>query len=101
MTTIFQEKVYVLCKKIPKGKISTYKELGRKLGKKGQTYRTVGAALKKSPGMPEVPCHRIICSDGSLGGFNRGLKEKISLLKKEGIEIKENQIKKIFFKLKT
>ena len=87
----FSDKIYKLCRKIPKGKVTTYGVLGRKLGGKGQIYRAVGRALNKNS-YSSVPCHRIISSSGKLGGFSRGLKNKIRLLRQEGIEIKNNKI---------
>lgn len=98
--TPFQKQVYHLTQQISRGSITTYKEIGKKLGQRGQLYRAVGQALKHSPGLPEVPCHRVICSNGSLGGFNRGIKKKVCLLRKEGIIIKRNKIelKKYLFK---
>jgi|SRR3989338_7858149 len=92
MPTIFQEKVYSLCKKVPKGKVTTYKEIGKAIGKRGQIYRAVGKALNKNPYAPNVPCHRVVASDGSLGGFASGSKKKVSMLKKEGIRVKNNKI---------
>ena len=77
----FNEEVYKLCKKIPKGKVSTYKEIGLALNSKA--YRAVGNALNKNPHAPEVPCHRVICTDGSPGGYNRGRENKIKLLQEE------------------
>ncbi len=98
----FQQKVYSLTKKIPQGKVSTYKEIGRKIGKRGQIYRAVGVALKKNRDK-KVPCHRVINSSGFVGQFNKGIKQKIKLLRKEGIIIENNKInlKKYFFKTKT
>jgi len=90
MPTKFQEKVYALCKKIPKGKVSSYKAIARAM--KTKAYRAVGSALNKNPYAPIVPCHRVVNSDGRLGGFATGLKNKISLLKKEGVEIKNKRI---------
>lgn len=86
----FAEKVYKVTKKIPKGKVSTYKEIAKALNCKA--YRAVGTALNKNPHWPEVPCHRIVCSDGCLGGFSRGIKEKIAILRKEGIIVKNGKI---------
>jgi methylated-DNA-[protein]-cysteine S-methyltransferase len=83
----FKEKVWNECKKIPKGKVSTYGEIAKAL-KSGA--RAVGNALNKSPGMPLVPCHRVVKSNGEVGGFAQGTKKKIEMLKKEGIEIKDN-----------
>ena len=88
----FQEKVLALCKKIPKGKVTTYKEIGKALKRKGQVYRAVGRALHDNIYPVKIPCHRVVASDGSLGGYSRGIKKKINLLKKEGIQIKKNKI---------
>ena len=84
----FNEKVWEMCKLIPSGKVSTYKEIGKKIGK-GQVYRAVGNALKRNPNAPKVPCHRVVCSDGSLGGYCGEMesRKKIKLLENEGIEL--------------
>ena len=94
--TKFQNKVYEICKKVPKGKVTTYKHIADKMGTKA--YRAVGTALNKNPYAPKVPCHRVINSNGSIGGFASGIKNKIKLLKKEGIEIKNNRISRKFIK---
>ena len=90
MVTKFENKVYELCKKVPKGKVTTYKEIGDKIGIKG--YRAVGMALNRNPFAPKVPCHRVVGSDGFLVGFASGLRKKAELLRKEGIGIKNNKI---------
>lgn len=90
MVTSFQEKVYAVCKKIPKGKVSTYKDIAHKMGTRA--YRAVGQALNKNPYAPKVPCHRVISSDGSLGGFASGVKNKARLLEKEGVKIVKKRI---------
>ena len=88
----FQRKVLELTKKIPKGKVTTYKEIAKKM--KTKAYRAVGNALKKNPYSPEVPCHRVVNSDGSLGGYQGKLnsRKKIQLLKKEGIIVEKGRI---------
>ena len=86
----FNEKVLSLTKKIPKGKVTTYKLIAEKLGTKA--YRAVGRALKENKKPIIIPCYRVVSSDGSLGGYSRGVKEKIRLLEKEGIKIKNNKI---------
>jgi len=63
----FNQRVWNLCKRIPKGKVTTYKLISEKLGTKA--YRAVGNALRKNPYAPEVPCHRVVNSDGSVGGY--------------------------------
>lgn len=96
-----KNKIYKLVKKIPKGKITTYKEIGEKLNTKA--YRLIGQILSKNKNK-KIPCHRVINSNGSIGGY-LGIKnnpEKIKILKKEGLKIKKNkiEIKKYFFNLK-
>ena len=93
----FADKVYGLCKKIPKGKVSTYKEIGNKLSSSGMIYRAVGVALKNNPYAPVVPCHRVVASDGSIGGFHGKtsgpfIEKKINLLKQEGVSVKNGKI---------
>ena len=85
----FEDEVYNLVKKIPRGRISTYKIIARKLNSKA--YRVVGRALNKNP-YKIVPCHRIINSNKNIGGFSKGVKNKIKMLKKEGIKIKNNKV---------
>jgi methylated-DNA-[protein]-cysteine S-methyltransferase len=94
----FSEKCYDILKKIPKGKVTTYKAIANKLNTKA--YRAVGRAMNKNPYAPKIPCHRVVNSNGELGGFASGLKNKIKLLKKEGIKIENNKIdlKKFEFK---
>lgn len=101
--TKFQTRVYNLLKKVPKGKVTTYGALAKKLK---SSPRAVGQALKVNPYWPKVPCHRVINSDGSIGGFKgrtkgKAIQEKITLLKKEGVKIKNNKILLKNFELKS
>ena len=100
MMSPFYEKCYAVLRKVPKGKVTTYHEIARALNSKA--YRAVGSAMHNNPYAPIVPCHRVINADGSLGGFASGLKNKIKLLKSEGIEIRNNKIdlKKYLYRLK-
>ena|SRR3989344_573759 len=88
----FSEKVYYYCGKIPKGKVTTYQEIGRAM--KTKAYRAIGTALKNNPNPIKVPCHRVIRNNGEIGGYNGILnsKKKIKLLEKEGVKIKNNKI---------
>ncbi len=79
----FNERVWKLCAQVPAGKVTTYQELANALGT--TAYRAVGNALNKNPYAPRVPCHRVVKSDGTLGGFARGLEAKEILLQKEGV----------------
>ena len=79
--TDFERKVYNTVKKIPKGEVLTYKEVARLIGS-SLAFRAVGNALNKNP-FAEVPCHRVIRSDGKIGGYANGTDQKIKILKKE------------------
>ena len=78
----FKQKVLEVVRKIPKGKTLTYKEVATLAGNP-KAYRAVGNILNKNYD-PEIPCHRVIRSDGKLGGYNRGEKMKKEKLEKEG-----------------
>ncbi|MDP2866232.1 MAG: MGMT family protein [Elusimicrobiota bacterium] len=82
--TPFQRAVWLACMSIPSGRTRSYKWIAEKIGKPGAA-RAVGSALGKNPFAPVVPCHRVIKSDGTLGGFSApgGVSAKIKLLKKE------------------
>ena len=94
----FSEKIWMLCKRVPRGKVTTYKELAEAAGTKA--YRAVGNAMNRNPyglliqgyekGM--VPCHRVVDSKGHLHGFAHGLKRKAELLRKEGVRISNSKV---------
>ena len=86
--TKFQLKVWSYLKKIPRGKVKTYSQIAKAIGKP-LAARAVANAIGKNPCPPMIPCHRVIRSDGSLGGYSGkgGIKTKKMLLKKEGITL--------------
>ena len=86
--TDFQLKVWNYLKRIPKGKVKTYLEVAKAIGKP-KAFRAVANAVGKNPYPPKIPCHRVIRSDGTIGGYSGkgGKKTKQNLLKKEGISI--------------
>lgn len=86
----FNDKVYSLAKQIPKGRVSTYGYIARALNTKA--FRAVGNAMHTNPYAPIVPCHRVVKSDGDLGGFASGVANKIKMLEKEGIKVKNGKI---------
>jgi methylated-DNA-[protein]-cysteine S-methyltransferase len=94
----FNESCYRILKKVPKGRVTTYKEIARAL--RSKAYRAVGNAMNKNPYAPKVPCHRVVCSDGSVGGFAGGARKKEKMLTKEGVIIKKGKIdlKKYLFR---
>lgn len=81
----FYREVWRACAEIPEGETRTYGWIAKKIGRPGAA-RAVGQALGRNPFAPKVPCHRVVKSDGSLGGFSspKGVAEKLRLLKKEG-----------------
>ena len=80
-----QRKVWLEARKIPYGETRSYKYLAHKLNHKG--YRSIGQAMSKNPLLIIIPCHRVVASDGSLGGFSAGIELKRFLLnlEKEGL----------------
>ena len=84
----FQLKVWTYLRKIPRGSVKTYSQVAKDIGKP-LAVRAVANAIGKNPYAPKIPCHRVIRSDGSLGGYSGkgGLKTKRFLLKKEGIKL--------------
>jgi len=81
--TDFEKRVYNVVSKIPKGEVRSYKWVAAKVGRPN-AYRAVGNALNKNPFIGTVPCHRVIRSDGSIGGFAKGVKRKRKMLAAEG-----------------
>jgi O-6-methylguanine DNA methyltransferase len=81
MNNTFKDKVYAIVKKIPKGQTLTYKAVAAAVGQP-KAYRAVGNVLNKNYN-PEIPCHRVVRSDGVAGGYNRGRAAKVKLLKAE------------------
>jgi len=90
MVTPFQKRVYDKLLEVPRGKVTTYRDLAHAIGTRG--YRAVGTALNKNPFAPSVPCHRVVNSDGSIGGFASGCADKIAILQEEGVNVAGSKI---------
>jgi methylated-DNA-[protein]-cysteine S-methyltransferase len=88
--SINSQKLYELLKEIPKGKVTTYGELAKKLKTKG--FRAVGQIVGKNPNAPKVPCHRVVRSDGGLGGYAFGIEKKIQILASEGVKVSGGKV---------
>jgi O-6-methylguanine DNA methyltransferase len=82
MPNTFTENVFAVVSKIPKGSVLTYKEVAKQAGCQ-KAFRAVGNIIKKNYDY-NIPCHRVIRSDGNTGGYNRGERKKCELLKAEG-----------------
>jgi len=87
----FNERCYKLLSTLPSGSVTTYKLLAEALGTKA--YRAVGNVMNKNPYPRDlVPCHRVVNSDGRLGGYAGKTDEKTQRLKAEGVNVYENRI---------
>ncbi len=86
----FNEKVWALTSRIPKGKVVTYGQIAAKL--KTRAYRAVGNALNKNPYAPEVPCHRVVGAAGDLTGFAMGVSKKQEMLAEEGVPFRGKRV---------
>ncbi len=91
---INKKRLYNLLREIPKGKVSTYRELGRKLNTK--SYQAVGQILKRNEDPVTFPCYKIVNSNGNIGGYSgsnpKNILKKIKLLARDGIKIKNKKI---------
>ena len=93
------EYTYHLVKQIPKGRVSTYGAVAKALGNKGYA-RAAGKYMNKNPDADTMPCFKIVCSDGTLGGFGLGINDKIRRLNEDGVKVEDGKIvnfKKVFF----
>ena len=90
---IDKQRIYEILSQIPRGRVTTYKEVARLAGTRG--YQAVGQIISANPNAPEVPCHRVVRSDGSLGGYAEsagGIPRKIELLTLEGVRVDAGKI---------
>lgn len=92
--THFQKSVWKALHHIPKGKVTTYGSLAKKLNTQG--VRAVGTAVGKNPDVPATPCHRVVRADGTIGQYSApgGSAAKIKILKSEGITFNGNKVDK-------
>lgn len=87
----FNDACYELLKKIPKGKVTTYREMARALNN-SKASRAVGNAMAQNKQLIKIPCHRVIRSDGDIGSYALGKAKKSELLIKEGVAIQNGKI---------
>lgn len=80
-----KEKIYELLRQIPKGRVVTYKQVAEKLGIK--SHRAVAKVIAANTNIPEVPCHRVVGSNGHLTGYRLGLDAKREILASEGVPV--------------
>jgi O-6-methylguanine DNA methyltransferase len=97
------KKVYDLLRQVPSGRVTTYGALAKAAGMP-KASRLVGAIMRGNPNAPKVPCHRVVKSDGSLGGYSgsaaENIRRKVSLLEAEGVRVRGGKVQdfdKVFF----
>lgn len=97
----YQQAILRILAEVPWGKVTTYGDLAKELARRDPKYspnasRAVGTTMKNNPCAPQVPCHRVIKSDGNIGNFRGGadgaVDEKIGMLQEEGVEVLEGKI---------
>jgi len=86
----FNERVWTLTARVPKGKVVTYGQIAEQLGTRA--YRAVGNAMNRNPYAPAVPCHRVVGSNGSLTGFASGITKKKRMLQEEGVAFRGEKV---------
>ena len=87
----FEKKVLQELEKVPLGRVTTYQNLAKKVGKP-KAARAIGNVMNKNPWAPRVPCHRVVKSNGELGGYAFGIEKKMILLKKEGVKVRDGKV---------
>ena len=86
-----EEKIYQKLLQVPTGYVTTYGDLAKAINlKNGQ--RVVGQIMKNNPFPVIIPCHRVVKSDGTIGGYAFGIERKVNILSKEGIKTSEGKI---------
>ena len=99
-TISFKQKCYELLKLIPAGKVTTYQEMARALDTRA--WRAVGSAMAKNKELINIPCHRVVRSNGEIGQYALGADKKAELLINEGVSVtkgKVDDLEKVFYKL--
>ena len=93
MSTAFNEQCYALLMRIPEGKVTTYREMARALN--SRAWRAVGSAMAKNTRLIEVPCHRVVRSNGEIGEYALGPDKKADLLGSEGVPVSRGRVENL------
>ncbi len=102
--TAFEEKVYEALSSVPRGRVTSYALLARQVG--CGSAQAIGQAMKRNPRAPEVPCHRVLRADGTLGGYSgqvegEQLEKKRALLESEGVRFEDGRLVGKFWDFST
>lgn len=92
-TRHFDERCYALLQRIPAGKVTTYGEMARAL--EGRAWRAVGSAMARNRRLVEIPCHRVVRSDGRVGEYASGAGRKVQLLQGEGVAVHKGRVQNL------
>lgn len=99
--SIYQQSILRILAEVPKGKVTTYGDLAKEIARRDPKWspkasRAVGTTMRNNPCGPQIPCHRVIKSDGSIGNFRGGAEgavdEKIGMLRDEGVSVVNGRI---------
>ena len=93
MSSTFNEQCYALLMRIPAGKVTTYREMARALNTRA--WRAVGSAMAKNTRLVEVPCHRVVRSNGEIGEYALGPDKKADLLGSEGVPVRGGRVENL------
>ena len=89
------KRAYEMLRQVPPGRVTTYGALAKAIGKP-KASRLMGAIMRGNPHAPMVPCHRVVKSDGSIGGYSgsspENIKKKIERLESEGVKISDGRV---------
>ena len=88
--TPLTERIFKLLCEVPRGKVTTYGELAKAAN--SRAFRAVGQILNRNTNAPKVPCHRVVMSDGRIGGYAFGVSKKVDLLKSEGVSVSDGRV---------
>jgi methylated-DNA-[protein]-cysteine S-methyltransferase len=86
---LMRTKVFEAVSKIPRGRVATYKQIAQICG---TSPRAIGRILNSNEYLVEIPCHRVVMSEGRIGGYRGGIEEKVRLLESEGVEVREGKV---------
>ncbi|MCW9013790.1 MAG: MGMT family protein [Gammaproteobacteria bacterium] len=86
----FNEQCYELLRRVPAGKVTTYREIARALNT--NAWRAVGSAMAKNKNLFVIPCHRVVRSDGAIGQYALGADKKAQLLQEEGVAVSNGKV---------
>lgn len=99
-SNLHRDNIFQLVRRVPRGCVITYKDIAQAIGHP-KAARAIGKILNSNSKLVLIPCHRVVRSDGGLGGYKLGVTKKAALLRKEGVKITNNKINLKRYKVRT